>query len=89
MKKLKFIAIAMLLICIFGKAKSISLNDSQGKKDSTEIKIDTLIAQMGLSSKEFISMISGCMWKQNCFDAYELIESEMEHVVALTWGWDL
>ncbi|MEI6679709.1 MAG: serine hydrolase [Mariniphaga sp.] len=51
MKKLKFIAIAVLLICIFGKAKSISLNESQGKKDSTEIKIDTLIAQMGLSSE--------------------------------------
>jgi len=51
MKKLKFIAIAVLLICIFGKAKSISLNASQAKKDSTEIKIDTLIAQMGLSPK--------------------------------------
>jgi len=51
MNKLTFITIAMFLICIISTAKSNSLYDSKGIKDSTEIKIDTLIAQMGLSSK--------------------------------------
>ena len=61
------------------------------KQEARKILMDEADAfkQMGLSSKEFISMISGCMWKQNCFDAYELIESEIEHIVALTWGWNL
>jgi CubicO group peptidase (beta-lactamase class C family) len=51
MKKLKFIAIAVFLIFIIGTAKSNSLYDSNGIKDSIEIKIDTMISQMGLSSK--------------------------------------
>ena len=51
MKKLKFITIAMLLVCIFGTAKSNSLYDSKGIKDSIEIKIDTFISQIGLSSE--------------------------------------
>ena len=51
MKKLKFITIAMVLICIISTAKSNSLFDSKGIKDSIEIKIDTLISQMGLSSE--------------------------------------
>ena len=50
MKKLKFITIALFLICIIGTAKSNSLYDSKGIKDSIEIKIDTLIAHMGLST---------------------------------------
>jgi CubicO group peptidase (beta-lactamase class C family) len=51
MKKLKFIAIAMLLICIISTAKSNSLFDSKKLNDSIEIKIDTMISQMGLSSE--------------------------------------
>ena len=61
------------------------------KQEARKILMDEADAfkQMGLSSKEFISMISGCMWKTNSFEAYELIESEIEHIVALTWGWHL
>jgi len=51
MKKLKFITNAMFLICIIGTAKSNSLYNSKEIIDSIEIKIDTLIDQMGLSSK--------------------------------------
>ncbi|HZK62449.1 MAG TPA: serine hydrolase [Anaerovoracaceae bacterium] len=51
MKKLKFITIAMFLICIVCTAKSNSRYDSKRIKDSIEIKIDTIIAQMGLSSE--------------------------------------
>lgn len=51
MKKLKFITTAVLLFCIFGPAKTNSLYNSKGIKDSIEIKIDTMIAQMGLSSE--------------------------------------
>lgn len=51
MKKFKFITIAMFLICIISTAKSNSIYDSKGIKDTIEIKIDTLIAQMGLSSE--------------------------------------
>ena len=51
MKKLKLIAIAVLLVCIIGTAKSGSRYDSNGINDSIEIKIDTMISQMGLSSK--------------------------------------
>jgi len=50
MKKLKFITIAMFLICIICTAKSNSRHDSKRIKDSIEIKIDTMISQMGLSS---------------------------------------
>ncbi len=51
MKKLKFTTIAMFLICIVCTAKSNSRYDSKRIKDSIEIKIDTMIAQMGLSSE--------------------------------------
>lgn len=51
MKKLKFIITAVLLVCIFGTAKPNSLYNSKEIKDSIEIKIDTMIAQMGLSSE--------------------------------------
>jgi len=51
MKKLKFIITAMLLVCIFGTANPNSLYNSKGIKDSIEIKIDTMIARMGLSSE--------------------------------------
>ena len=51
MKKLKFIAIATLLFCISGTAKPNSLYNFNGINDSIEIKIDTMISQMGLSSK--------------------------------------
>jgi len=47
---MRLIAIAGILVCIFGTAKSNSRYDSKGIKDSIEIKIDTLIAHMGLSS---------------------------------------
>ena len=51
MKKLKFLAIATLLFCISGTTKSNSLFNLNGITDSIEIKIDTMISQMGLSSK--------------------------------------
>ena len=51
MEKLKFIAITVLLACIFGKAKSNPVYDSKGIKDTIEVKIDTMISQMGLSSE--------------------------------------
>ena len=51
MKKVKFIITAVLMSCIYGTAKSDSLCISQEMKDSFEIKIDTMIAQMGLSSR--------------------------------------
>lgn len=51
MKKLKFIAIATLLFCISGTAKPNSLYNFNGINDSIEIKIDTMISQMGLSAK--------------------------------------
>jgi len=41
----------MLLICIIYTAKSNSGRDSMRIEDSIEIKIDTMIAQMGLSSE--------------------------------------
>ena len=41
----------MVLICIIRPAKCTPLYDSKGIKDSVEIKIDTMIAQMGLSSE--------------------------------------
>jgi CubicO group peptidase (beta-lactamase class C family) len=50
MNKLKFIAIIVLLVCLLGTAKSNSRSDSNGINDSIEIKIDTMISQMGLSS---------------------------------------
>jgi CubicO group peptidase (beta-lactamase class C family) len=50
MKKIFFFAITVLLFCITETAKCHSISDSTGMKDSIEIKIDTLIAQMGLSS---------------------------------------
>lgn len=51
MKKLEFITSAMLMFCIFGIAKPNSLYNSKGIEDSIEIKIDTMVAQMGLSSE--------------------------------------
>ncbi len=51
MKKCKFITTAVLLVCIFGTAKPNSLYNSKEIKDSIEIKIDTMIARMGLSSE--------------------------------------
>lgn len=51
MKKLKFITIAIFLICIICTAKSNSRYDSKEIIDSIEIKIDTYISQMGLSSE--------------------------------------
>jgi CubicO group peptidase (beta-lactamase class C family) len=51
MKRLKFIINSVLLFCIFGTAKPDSLHNSKEIKDSIEIKIDTLIARMGLSSE--------------------------------------
>ncbi len=47
----KIISIAVLLVCIIGTAKSNSFFDTNGINDSIEIKIDTMISQMGLSSK--------------------------------------
>jgi len=51
MKKIKLIAIAVLLVSIIGTAKANSLYDSNRINDSIEIKIDTMISQMGLSSE--------------------------------------
>lgn len=51
MKRIKLIITAALFFCIFSAAKSNSYYDSSGIKDSIEIKIDTMISQMGLSSK--------------------------------------
>jgi len=51
MKKNKFITTSILLFCIFGTAKPDSLYNLKEIKDSIEIKIDTLIARMGLSSE--------------------------------------
>ncbi|HUX94933.1 MAG TPA: serine hydrolase [Bacteroidales bacterium] len=51
MKKLRFIITAVSLFCIFGTAKPDSLYNSKESKDSLEIKIDTMIARMGLSSE--------------------------------------
>jgi len=51
MKKFKFITTAVLLVCIFGISKSNSLYNSKGIIDSIEIKIDTMIARMGLASE--------------------------------------
>jgi CubicO group peptidase (beta-lactamase class C family) len=49
MKRLKLIAVAVLLVGAIATAKSNNRYQSNGIKDSLEIKIDTLIAQMGLS----------------------------------------
>jgi CubicO group peptidase (beta-lactamase class C family) len=51
MKKLRFIITVVSLFCIFGTAKPDSLHNSKESKDSLEIKIDTMIARMGLSSE--------------------------------------
>lgn len=51
MKKLEFIAAAMLLVCISCTSKSHTFYYSQEIKDSLGIKIDTLIARMGFSSE--------------------------------------
>lgn len=51
MKILKIIAIAVLFVCNIGTAKSGTISYLKGIQDSNEIKIDTLIARMGLSSK--------------------------------------
>ncbi|MBC7384188.1 MAG: serine hydrolase [Bacteroidia bacterium] len=50
MKSLRPIVITVVLVCMFGNAKSNARYDSSGIKDSIERKIDTLIAHMGLSS---------------------------------------
>ncbi len=50
MKRLRLIATTAVLVCIVGNAQSNALYNSSGIKDSLERKIDTLIAQMGLSS---------------------------------------
>jgi Fe2+ transport system protein B len=42
--------------------------------------------KMGLSSKEFIDYISGISCNAYCFEAFELIENEIEHIIALTWS---
>ena len=51
MKSLIIIAAAVLLICKIGITKSNSPKENKGIIDSIEMKIDTMIAQMGLSSK--------------------------------------
>ncbi len=51
MKRLRFITIAVFLICFLKTAKSNSLFEHREIKDTIESKIDTLIAQMGLSAK--------------------------------------
>jgi CubicO group peptidase (beta-lactamase class C family) len=51
MKKSRFITTAMLLVCIFGTTKPNSFYNSKEIKDSIEIKIDIMIARMGLSSE--------------------------------------
>ena len=51
MKKYKFFLASLLWICLFGTARSACKYDSDGKMDSLEIKIDTMIAQMGLTSE--------------------------------------
>lgn len=51
MKKIIILTIPMILICNIFTANAISINDSKWIKDSIEIKIDTMIAQMGLSSE--------------------------------------
>jgi CubicO group peptidase (beta-lactamase class C family) len=51
MKKLRFIITVVSLFCVFGNAKPDSLHNSKESKDSMEIKIDTMIARMGLSSE--------------------------------------
>jgi len=50
MKRIKFIAFTVVLICILNNAKSNSLFESKEIKDTIENKIDTLISHMGLSS---------------------------------------
>jgi CubicO group peptidase (beta-lactamase class C family) len=47
----KNIAIAVFLVCIIGIAKPNSIYNSNVINDSIEIKIDTMISQMGLSSE--------------------------------------
>lgn len=51
MKIYKTITTTVLLVCIIGTSKANPLLNSKGIKDSIEIKIDNMIAQMGLSSK--------------------------------------
>lgn len=50
MKRLKLIAVTVLLVGVIATAKSNTRYQSNGIKDSIEMKIDTLIAKMGLSS---------------------------------------
>jgi CubicO group peptidase (beta-lactamase class C family) len=49
MKIIKLIVITLFLGSISGTAKPNPVGDSKGIKDSIEIKIDTMISQMGLS----------------------------------------
>jgi CubicO group peptidase (beta-lactamase class C family) len=51
MKKCIIFLVSALWICLNGTARSACKYDSFGINDSLEIKIDTLIAQMGLSSE--------------------------------------
>jgi CubicO group peptidase (beta-lactamase class C family) len=51
MGKNRFVITTVLLFCFIGTAKPNSLCNSKKIKDSTENKIDTLIARMGLSSE--------------------------------------
>lgn len=51
MKIYKIITTTVLLVCIIGTSKANPLLNSKGIKASIEIKIDNMIAQMGLSSK--------------------------------------
>ena len=51
MKNLKYITTTVSLFCILGTAKPDSLMWTAKAEDSTEIKIDTMIARMGLSSE--------------------------------------
>jgi CubicO group peptidase (beta-lactamase class C family) len=51
MKKYSFFLVAAVWICLSGTAQPADKKKSDGIMDSLEIKIDTMIAQMGLSSE--------------------------------------
>lgn len=64
------------------------------KQEAREILVKEAKAfkRMGLSSKQFVSMLEDADVKMNInspiIQAYLLIESELTHIVAITWGWD-
>ena len=56
------------------------------------VKEAKVFKQMGLSSKQFVSMLEDADVKMNInspiIQAYLLIESELQHIVSVTWEWN-